>query len=107
MNFYTKTKIPIEKLFEETLFKDAFKFKVARSNFMGKIQSIFNRNQRIREFRVRVIKFIMQISLMFKLVMKIHHIDQQNQAAWLESDFSVSCALYTANLLNMNNGPFS
>ncbi len=82
-----------------------FKFTVARKNVVGEIQSIFNRNQRIREFRVRATKFIVQISLMFKLVMKIHHIDEQNQATWFESDFIVSCALFIANLLT--NGPFS
>ncbi len=45
-----------------------FKFTVARKSIVGEIQSIFNRNQCIREFRVRATKFIVQISLMFKLV---------------------------------------
>lgn len=38
-------------------------------------------------------------------VMSIHHVDQQT-ASYFECHFCVSCALYIATLLTLDNGPF-
>lgn len=53
------------------------------------VNTAFNRKPHVWEFRVRAKEFPMQISLMFMLVTRIRHADQQN-AAWFECDCTLT-----------------
>ncbi len=62
----------------------------------------FNENLYNQEFDMRVKMCPKQTSLVFKLVMQIHRIDQQKDARF-KRDFSVWCTLIMAALLPMKD----
>lgn len=62
----------------------------------------FNENLYNQKFDMRVKMCPKLTSLVFKLVMQIHRIDQQ-KAARFKCDFSVWCTLCMAALLTMKN----